>query len=196
MLTLAASGLGIVGLIAPAVILFMLVRMVGNMTLVFGGNSRLPMVAGWDGLLPAWFTRLHPRYKTPSNSILFVAIVTMAFALGAQAGVGLQEAFQLLDNAAGILYAFIYVAIFAIPLVAGRRLSEAPPLWLKAASAVGLTVTFLYAVLSIFPIIDVASWRSFAVKILTVLVVANLAGLTIYALGKRRLTDSIKDETL
>jgi amino acid transporter len=185
-LTLGSRGLGVVQVIAPALILLILMRQIGNTTLVFGGSSRLPMVAGWDGVLPAWFTRLHPRYRTPANSILFVAIVTSAFALAAQAGVGLQEAFQLLDNAAGILYAFAYIALFAIPLFAAKRLSERPPIWLRVASLVGLTVTLLYSVLSIFPIIDVASWRLFAAKILAVLLIANLAGFAIYVLGRRR----------
>lgn len=39
--------------------------------------------------------------------------------------------------------------------------------------------------LSIFPIIDIASWKVFAGKILTVLVGANLLGVAIYA-GARR----------
>ena len=72
-------------------------------SIYFTGNTRLPMVAGWDHLLPAWFTRFQPRYKTPVNSILFVAIVTLVFAIGSLIGVGPQEAFQLIDNAAGSL---------------------------------------------------------------------------------------------
>ena len=55
-----------------------------------------------------------------------------------------------------------------------------PPLWLRIASLSGLAVSLLYSVLSIFPIIDVASWTVFAAKILAVLVVANLLGLAIY----------------
>src|SRR5262249_55763857 len=81
---------------------------------------RLPMVAGWDGFLPAWFTRLHPRYRTPRNSILFVGALTLAFTLAGQIGVGLQEAFQLIENAAGILYGFTYISLFAIPLFGAR----------------------------------------------------------------------------
>ncbi len=41
---------------------------VAQASVLFTGNTRLPMVAGWDGLLPAWFTRLHERYRTPVNS--------------------------------------------------------------------------------------------------------------------------------
>ena len=67
----------------------------------FTGSTRLPMVAGWDDLLPQWFVRLHPRYRTPVNSILFVGAVTLAVAMAVVIGVGEQEAFQLLNNASG-----------------------------------------------------------------------------------------------
>src|SRR5207247_1822863 len=60
-LTIGFRDLGVAMYIAPALILLLLVRQLGNTVLIFAGNSRLPMVAGWDGLLPAWFTRIHPR---------------------------------------------------------------------------------------------------------------------------------------
>ena len=47
-------------------------------------------------------------------------------------------------------------------------------------------MTLLYSVLSVFPIIEVASWRVFTGKIVAVLVGVNLIGLTIYAAGRRR----------
>src|SRR5207249_10971801 len=133
------------------------------------------------------FTRLHPRFRTPVNSIFFVGVVTAVFTLAGQTGVGVQEAYQLLDNAAGIFYAFTYLALFAIPLFAARRLAQRPPLWLRAASLAGFSVTLLYSVLSVFPIIEVASWRVFTGKIVAVLVGVNLIGLTIYAAGRRRI---------
>jgi len=46
-------------------------------------------------------------------------------------------------------------------------------LWLRAAAASGFVVSLLYSVLSVFPIIDVDSWTVFAVKIISVLLVAN-----------------------
>jgi hypothetical protein len=41
-------------------------------------------------------------------------------------------------------------------------------------------------VLSVFPIVDVASWAVFSAKIISVLVSVNLIGVAIYAVGKRR----------
>ena len=180
------SGLGFARFIVPVLILALLLRQIGNVALIFAGNSRLPMVAGWDRLLPAWFTRLHPRFRTPRNSILFVGALTLVLALAGQIGVGVQEAFQLLENAGGIFYAFTYLAMFAIPILGARRLGVHPPLWLRAAAACGFAVTLLYAVLSVFPIIDVASWKVFAAKIIAVLLAGNLIGVGIYALARRR----------
>jgi amino acid transporter len=184
-LNLAFQGLGVARFIAPMLILLLLLRQIGNLTLIFAGNTRLPMVAGWDGLLPDWFTRLDPRFRTPRNSILFVGALALGLSLAGQVGVGIQEAFQLLDNAAGILYAFAYLALFAIPLAASKRLGAPVPVWLKATAVAGFAVTLLYSILSIFPIIDVASWQIFAAKILAVLIGANVVGLAIYALGRR-----------
>jgi amino acid transporter len=185
-LTIGFAGFGFARLIVPVLIFLLILRQLGTTTLIFAGNTRLPMVAGWDDLLPRWFTRLHPRYRTPVNSILFVGVITLAFALAGNVGVGIQEAYQLLENAGGIFYAFTYLALFAIPLVAARRFTPRPPLWLKAASLSGFLVSLLYTILSLFPIIDVASWQIFAAKIVSVLVVANLIGVAIYAAGARR----------
>ena len=179
-LTAGFAGYGFARFIVPVLILLLLCRQIGNVTLIFAGTTRLPMVAGWDGFLPAWFTRLHPRFKTPVNSVLFVGGITLACAVAGQAGVGVQEAFQLLENAAGILYAFTYLALFAIPLFGARRLGVRPPLWLRAAAACGFSVALLYSVLSVFPIIDVASWQSFTVKVVVTLVLTNLIGLAIW----------------
>ena len=127
-ITRGLGSLGIVSIVAPAAILMLTSRLVANSSIVFTGNTRMPMIAGWDRLLPAWFTKLLPWFHTPVNSILFVGAVSLAFGLAGIAGVGEQEAFQLLDNAAGILYGLTYLVLFALPLFAARaRGSILPP---------------------------------------------------------------------
>jgi amino acid transporter len=188
-ITRGLGSLGVGAVVGPIVILMLTSRLVANSSIVFTGNTRMPMVAGWDQLLPAWFTRLHPRFRTPVNSILFVGAVSLAFGLAGIAGVGEQEAFQLLDNAAGILYGLTYLVLFALPfVVAGRGMSGWPRASrpLRIAAMAGLATTILYVILSIFPIIDVPSWRMFAVKISSVVIGLNLVGLLVYALGGRR----------
>jgi len=179
-LTMGFAGLGVGRIIVPMLILFLLMRQCGNVALIFAGNTRLPMVAGWDRLVPKWFSKLHPRFQTPHHSIFFVGGITLALTLVGQIGVGLQEAFQLLENAGGILYAFTYIALFAIPIFGARRLGARPPLWLQLASAAGLLVSVLYSVLSIFPIIDVRDPGQFARKIVLTLVGTTVVGLAIY----------------
>jgi amino acid transporter len=185
-LTIAFRGMGFTSIIAPLLIALLLLRQIGNVSLMFAGTTRLPMVAGWDGLLPTWFTRLHPRYLTPVNSILVVGGLTLAFTLAGQVGVGLQEAFQVLENAGGIFYAFAYISMFSIPLFAAHRLAERPKRWLQGAAVAGLATSVLYSVLSIFPIIDVPDWRMFTAKVVAVLVGANLIGLAIFFSSRRR----------
>ena len=69
--------LGIALPIASLAILALLCIRVGQSSVMFAGNTRLPMVAGWDRLLPESFTRLHPRYRTPVYSILLVGAATL-----------------------------------------------------------------------------------------------------------------------
>jgi amino acid transporter len=174
---------GAVRWIAPAAILALLGIRVAQASVMFAGNTRLPMVAGWDGFLPAWFTRLHPRRQTPANSILFVGAVTLALSIAGLVGVGRQEAFQLLWNASAIFYGLTYLVMFAVAIVGVRS-----PLWLKVAAASGFLMTLAFVVLSILPIISVESRLVFALKISTVVVVTNAAGMLIYLRrGRRRL---------
>ena len=174
------GALGAAAAVAPITILVLLCIRLAQASVMFAGNTRLPMVAGWDGLLPPWFTRLHPRYDTPVNSIVFVGAITLAFSVAGLVGVGKQEAFQLLWNASGIFYALTYLVMFAIPISGVRS-----PLWLKAAALSGWLMTLAFVALSILPIVQVENRLVFAIKISSVIVVANAIGLAIF-LGKRR----------
>jgi len=149
----------------PLVIAVLLFAFIAQQAISFGLATRLPLVAGWDHLLPAWFGRLHPRRKTPTNSILFVGAVAFAMAMAGVAGAGQQEAFQLLQNASGIFYALAYLAMFALPLVGRQKEIVKPALWLQAAAVSGFIMTAMYLVLSLFPIIDVPKPLVFTAKI-------------------------------
>ena len=156
------------------------------MSIHFTGSSRLPMVAGWDHLLPAWFSRLHPRYKTPVNSLLFVGLVTLVIALASQIGAGVQEAFQLVDNAANVFYGIAYFAMFAIPLFGAAALRTGAPLWLRIAALAGMITCLLAIFFTVFPIIDVPSPLLFALKIIAVTAIANAVGVAIFVAGRTR----------
>jgi amino acid transporter len=185
-LSLGFGSFGWVGRIISLAIIGVVVRQIALMSIYFTGNTRLPMVAGWDRLLPSWFTRLHTTYKTPVNSILVVGGVTLAFGLASLIGVGQQEAFQLLDNAAGVFYASTYIVLFAIPILGMKRLGVKAPVWLKLTSASGFIVSLVYIGFTVFPIINVASWFSFAAKIIAVTIIANGLGVVLFLLGRRK----------
>jgi amino acid transporter len=161
-------------------------RQIALMSIYFAGNTRLPMVAGWDNLLPGWFAKLHQRYRTPVNSILFVGATTLVFSLAPLIGVKEAEAFQFQDNAASILYALIYMVLFAIPIIAMRRFGSRAPWWLKVAAGFGFIASLTGAFYTIFPIIEVESRFLFAAKILVVVMVANLIGAAIYLIDRKR----------
>ena len=185
-LRLGLHSFQIAGIIASVAILFMTVRTISSMSIHFTGSSRLPMVAGWDNLLPRWFSRLHSRYKTPINSLLFVAALWLVTGLASQIGAGVQEAFQLVDNAANVFYGIAYFAMFAIPLFGAAALRKGAPLWLRIAAVAGMITCLLAIFFTVFPIIDVPSRFLFAIKIIGVTAIANAIGIAIFVLGRLR----------
>ena len=185
-LSIGFGSLGWVGTIGSIAILGIAVRTISLMSIYFIGNTRLPMVAGWDRLLPAWFSRLHPKYKTPVNSIVFVGAVTLVIGFASLTGVHAHEAFQLIDNAGGVFYALTYLVLFAIPLFGMKALGVKAPWWLKIACASGFIVTLIYIRYSIVPITNVEDLQSFGLKIIGTVVIANIVGLALYVLRKQR----------
>src|SRR5438309_3184998 len=185
-LGLGFGSLGWVSTLISLTIFGVAARQIALMSIYFAGNTRLPMVAGWDNLLPAWFAKLHQRYRTPVNSILFVGATTLVFSLAPLIGVKEAEAFQFQDNAANVFYALIYMVLFAIPIVAMKRFGAMAPRWLKIASSAGFLVSAIGALFTVFPIIDVSSRLLFAAKIIGVVIAANAIGAAIYAFDKRQ----------
>ena len=180
------AGFGFARIVVPLAILLLFTNYLSTFALNFTANSRLPMVAGWDHLLPEWFTRLHAKYKTPVNSIRFLGTITIATSLVVLMGVGDQEAFALLQIWGFTFYGLAYLALFAIPLFARKERGIRPGIWLRIGAASGFLVTLLFVLLSVFPIISVRSESAYAIKTAAVLVSANALGLLLYRIGSRR----------
>jgi amino acid transporter len=186
-------GFGTFGaVIVPVVIFLLLANYLSTFSLYFSGSARLPMAAGWDHLLPAWFSRLHSRFKTPVNSILFLGGATLAASVAALIGVGEQEAYELLLTWGFTFYGIAYLALFAIPLLAPQASGIRPRLALRIAAALGFLVTLLFVVLSVFPVIRVESESRYSLKIAGVVLVANLVGGMIYRAGQRKRDRTIR----
>lgn len=189
-LAFGASGLS--GGLASFAIVLLLGRAVAAASLLFTGLTRLPMAAGWDHLLPNWFTRLDVRWKTPVNSIVFVAAIVLIFVVLSMLGVHEQEAMQLLQNASTAHYGIAYVALFALPLWGAARVRRRLPLWVKLTSAAGFVSSAIAVLIAVYPIIDVSNPLSYAAKITATVAISNLLALWIYwrRTGDRRLSSA------
>ena len=177
---MALGNAGIGNLLATTAILLVEIRLLGAVSLLMTGVSRLPLAVGWDELIPAWFTKLHPRWKTPANSILCTSVLIFVLVVMANVGVHAQEAFQVLSNASLTHYEIAYVAMFAIPLVGAAGLRKQLPAWLKWTSMVGLGSTIFSLLISVYPFVDVVNPMAYAAKIGCTLVVSNLVAYCFY----------------
>jgi glutamate:GABA antiporter len=182
-LSIGAQGLGIGKLVTPLVSALAICASIGLSSLYLNVASRLPMVAGWDHLLPAWFCRLHPRFKTPAGSIFFIGAIALCLTVLANLGVGGQEAFQTSLSAAIVCWAVTYVVMFSIPLfVRGEK-----PHWgVRVAATSGLAMTALFIALSIFPIVAVKSAASYAAKVSGIVIAINAVGALYFWRAQKR----------
>jgi amino acid transporter len=167
-------------------ILVLGVALVAQYAVIVAETSRLPMVTGWDGMIPAWFTRLDPRWKTPTRSIAVIVAAAIGMGLLATYGTGAQEAFQLINSVGNISYGSYYLMMFAIPLVVGARFGVRAGGWLKVAAVSGLAVTTLAMGFTLLPLVDVANKWVFGAKVLVSSLVLNAIGMAIYWNGTRR----------
>jgi amino acid transporter len=173
-------------MLGRATIVVLAVALVAQYAVIVAETSRLPMVAGWDGMIPDWFTRLDPRWKTPTRSIAVIVLLAIFLGLLATYGTGAQEAFQVINSVANVGYGIYYLMMFAIPLVVGSRFGVRAGFWLRAAAVSGLLVTLIAMAFLLLPIVDVQSRWTFAAKVAGASLVMNLVGVAVYWNGTRR----------
>ena len=74
---------------------------------------RLSFGMAEQGVLPRWFARVHPRFGTPSNAILFYGVVAIGF--------GLWEGFAVLAVAGTLVRLITYlITCLALPVLEHR----------------------------------------------------------------------------
>lgn len=172
-------------IVIPLAVLFLLIYYLATFCAFFTASTRLPMVAGWDHLLPEWFSRLHPRFKTPVNSVLFLGAATLVVAIASLIGAGHEESFELLLTWSFTFYGIAYLALFAIPVLARKERGLRASLGVRVAAISGFLVTLLFVVLSVFPIINVGSAGRYSLEIAGVVLGANVLGYIIYRVNPR-----------
>jgi len=192
------EGSAVLRMAAVGVIAALLVTVgnAGGVGTTVAGVARIPFIVGIDRYMPAAFGKIHPRWKTPYFSILVQAAVSSVILLLAQINDNTRGAYQILVDAATILYfiPFIYMYAAAIKLYAraDRRENRAAILvpggraGICIAGGLGLLVVAVGIVLSFVPPGDTSSKILFETKLVAGTVLSILLGLVLYYRGARQ----------
>ena len=188
----AALGIGLIGVVAA---LLATAGNAGGVGSTVAGVARVPFQVGIDNYLPAAFGKIHPRWKTPWVSILVQAALSGAILLLSQINETTRGAYQVLIDAAIILYFIPFLYMFAAVIkLAGRKDRAANPhavlipggrfgVWL--CGGLGFGVVLLGIFVSLIPPGDSASKFGFELKLVLGTVLSILIGLVLYWRGAR-----------
>jgi glutamate:GABA antiporter len=147
--------------------------------------ARLPMVAGWDGLLPGWWSELHPKFKTPTKAIAAVALsIALLGALGLWRA-GNQEAVQVSVGAAFGSFSITYMLLFGMILFGFRAGAIRAGVWLRLGALAAFVVALCNLLFEAVPLGDVANGKWFALKVAGTICCLNALGALLYWRGAR-----------
>lgn len=187
-----ALKIGFVGILSA---LLVTVGNAGGVGSTVAGVARIPFVVGLDRYLPQAFGKIHPRWRTPYISILVQAVVSGTVLLASQVNETTRGAYQVLIDAAIILYfiPFLYMFAAAIRLAyrPGREKDEhavlvpggKPGVWL--CGLLGFAVTLASIVFSMIPPGETANKTLFEVKLIGGSALTLALGLALYWRGAR-----------
>jgi len=159
------------------------------------GIARVPFQVGIDRYLPAAFGKIHPRWKTPYISILVQAIASGAILLVSQVNETTRGAYQILIDAAIILYFIPFLYMFAAVIKLARRKDRTENkhavlvpggmtgVWISGGA--GFLVVLVGIAVSLVPPGDSANKLGFELKLLAGTAVSILLGLILYWRGAR-----------
>jgi amino acid transporter len=114
----AALGIAWFGMLAA---LLVTVGNAGGVGATVAGVARVPFVAGIDHYLPAFFGRIHPRWKTPYISILIQAVISAAILVLSQVNATVIGAYQFLVSMSVILYFIPFLYMYAAAIKLAQR---------------------------------------------------------------------------
>jgi APA family basic amino acid/polyamine antiporter len=129
--------------------LLVLASAVGQFGGMIASVSRLPYAAAVDGLLPAAFARVHPRWHTPNLAILCFGGVSSFLLVVFQFGDSLRAAYQELVSLMVIAGFFPYVYMFGGAWKAGKRWSAVSG-WVVTVVAIACAVAPTEAISSVW----------------------------------------------
>ena len=184
--------LAIVGVLAA---LLNTVGNAGGVGSTVAGVARIPFIVGIDRYLPAAFGKIHPKWRTPYISILVQAGVSGLILLLAQINENMLGAYQILVDAATILYfiPFIYmyaslIKLYSRPDRRENRSAVVIPGGLAGvclAGGLGLAVVIIGIVLSFIPPGETANKLLFEMKLVLGTALSVMLGLVLYYRGAR-----------
>ncbi len=187
-----ALKVGALGMLAAVLVT---VGNAGGVGSTVAGIARVPFVVGIDRYLPAAFGKIHPKWKTPYVSILVQAIASGAILLGSQINDTTRGAYQLLIDAAIILYFIPFLYMFAAAIkLAGRRdrsenehavLVPGGKVGVWVCAGLGFLVILLGILVSLVPPGDSTDKFGFEMKLVVGTVASVLLGLILYWRGAR-----------
>ncbi|WP_203135269.1 APC family permease [Microbacterium sp. JZ31] len=132
------------------------------------GASRLLWAMSVSGMIPAWFGRIHPRYKTPSNAILFIGALSVVAPFCGTAMLG----WAVDGGSPMIVLAYALVALsfcllrvkdpgMARPFRVGR--GNATGMAVGVAALVLCVILFLLYIPGLTPISITLAWQSYLI---------------------------------
>lgn len=169
----------------------------GGVGSTVAGIARVPFVVGIDRYLPAAFGKIHSKWKTPYVSILVQASVSGAILLLSQIkSKTVQEAYQMLIDAAIILYFIPFLYMFAgVIKLASRKdrtkgehavLIPGGMLGVWLCGGLGFLVVLIGIFVSLVPPGETINKWSFELRLVGGTVASILLGLILYWRGARQ----------
>jgi glutamate:GABA antiporter len=157
-----------------------------SMVIMTGVVARLPMVAGWDGLLPAWWSELHPRFRTPSKAIAVAASSMLLFGFLNNFGAKSQEAVEAGLTTGAASLAIMYILLFGAAAFGFRSTGWRPSVALRLGAMAAFVVSAVSLVFQVIPLGEVTSRGLYALRITAALCAINGLGAFLYWRGARR----------
>jgi len=184
-----------VGFLGVLAALLVSVGNAGGVGSTVAGIARVPFVVGIDKYLPSAFGKIHPKWKTPYISILVQAGASGAILLLSQINQTTRGAYQILIDAAIILYFIPFLYMFAGVIKLAYRKNRAvnehavlvpggiPGVWVMGG--LGFAVVLVGIFVSLVPPGDTANKLGFELELVVGTVASILLGLILYWRGAR-----------
>jgi amino acid transporter len=160
--------------------------LIAALVVAVGMVARLPMAAGWDGVLPAWCSQLHPRFGTPAKAVAAVAAALLLSGSLSLLGAANQEAVQVLAAVGFGSYCIMYILLFGAVTFGFRSTEWRLGLAIRLGASLALLVSAMAFVFQLLPIGEVANPWVFAIKVAGGICATSGLGAYLYRRGSLR----------